>query len=408
MFKRAKNCFIRVLPGRSAFSLTLIFLLIEFFDELHYAIDGAALPAIRADLNLNYAEIGLLLGLPQIAGTFIEPLLLMLGDTPLRKRLIAGGGLMVMLALLLISGVTAFPLLLAGFLINFPASGAFVTLSQATLMDLYPGREAHMLARWTVAGSLGNLIGPLLIALSLSLGLGWRWMFTGLALLACALTISVWWQKFTSQGAEGHMVAVAPRNLASVFWRLLHEWSLLRWFALLQFSDLLLDVFFGYVALYFTDVAGASPAQASLILSALMGTGLVMDLALIPILERWPGRRIVRISAVASILVYTAWLLAPWLWVKIILAIMIRSSTIGWYQVLQGEAYASVPGNSGTVMAIGSLAGLAGGVMTWFIGWFAATTNLSTAMWLLLAGPISLVLFVPPPKKTEKMTAGSR
>jgi FSR family fosmidomycin resistance protein-like MFS transporter len=166
-------------------------------------------------------------------------------------------------------------------------------------------------------------------------------------------------------------------------------------------------VYGGYVALYFTDIAGATPAQASLLLSALMATGLIMDLALIPLLERFPGRWIVRTSAAASIPVFTAWLLVPWLWAKIILAIMIRVSTLGWYQVLQGETYASVPGNSGTVMAISSLAGLAGGLMTWFIGWFAGLAGLSTAMWLLLAGPISLVLFVPSPQKQEKMTAGS-
>jgi FSR family fosmidomycin resistance protein-like MFS transporter len=407
VFKRLINDIKRATGSQSAIFLTLIFLMIEFFDELHYAIDGAVLPAMRVDLNLNYAQIGLLLGLPNIAGTIIEPILLILGDTPLRRRLIAGGGLMVMAALLLISGAATFPVLLAGFVINFPASGAFVTLSQATWMDLNPGREAHMLARWTVAGSLGNLAGPLMVAISLTHGLGWRWIFTSLALGAFLLTIAILRPKFPSP-AGGQKIGGVSLNPAATFWRLLHERSLLRWLALLQLSDLMLDVFLGYVALYFTDVVGASPAQASLILSALMATGLVMDLVLIPILERLPGRKIVRISATACILIFTTWLLAPWLWAKIVLAILVRVATLGWYQVLQGEAYASVPGNSGTVMAIGSLAGLAGGVMTWFTGWLAATAGLSTAMWLLLAGPISLVLFVPTAQGPEKMTAGSR
>lgn len=382
--------------------------MIEFFDELHYAVDGAVLPSLRADLSLSYAQIGLLLGLPHLAGTIIEPFLLILGDTSLRKGLIAGGGVMVMTALLLISRAGAFPVLLAGFMISFPASGAFVTLSQATLMDRNPGREAHMMARWTVAGSLGNLAGPLLVAAILSLEMSWRWIFAGLALLALILTGSLIRQKLPSHSTSHKKIGDASGNLARAFWRLLRTRSLLRWILLLQLSDLLLDVYVGYVALYFTDITGATPAQASLLLSALMATGLIMDLALIPLLERLPGRWIVRISAAASIPVFTAWLLVPWLWAKILLAIMIRVSTLGWYQVLQGEAYASVPGNSGTVMAISSLAGLAGGVMTWFIGWFAGLAGLSTAMWLLLAGPISLVLFVPSPQKPEKMTAGSR
>ena len=76
-----------------AVSLATIFLLIEFFDELHYGIEGAALPAIRLDLGLTFAQIGLLLGLPHLIGTLVEPVLMLLGDTHLRKQLVIGGGL---------------------------------------------------------------------------------------------------------------------------------------------------------------------------------------------------------------------------------------------------------------------------------------------------------------------------
>ena len=51
---------------RGSFSLAFLFLLIEFFDELNYGVEGAALPAIRTDLGLSYAQVGLLLGLPAI------------------------------------------------------------------------------------------------------------------------------------------------------------------------------------------------------------------------------------------------------------------------------------------------------------------------------------------------------
>lgn len=43
----------------SAASLTLIFLLIEFFDELHFGIHGATLPSIRTSLGLNYNQASL-------------------------------------------------------------------------------------------------------------------------------------------------------------------------------------------------------------------------------------------------------------------------------------------------------------------------------------------------------------
>jgi MFS transporter, FSR family, fosmidomycin resistance protein len=171
--------------------------------------------------------------------------------------------------------------------------------------------------------------------------------------------------------------------------------KLLRWLALLEMSDLLLDVFTGYAALYLADVAGFTPTQTGLAIGALMLASLASDLALIPLLERVPGRTVVRVSASASIFIYTAWLLVPWPLAKLALLAAVRFSTIGWYQVLQGEAYAADPGRSGTVMALTSAAGLLGGGLVWLVGWTASQAGLPAAMGLLLLGPLSLVLFVP-------------
>ncbi len=162
---------------QGAFRLATLFLFIEFFDELHYGIQTAALPALRADLGLSYAQVGLLLGLPGVINALIEPVIMLLGDTRCRKWLVVGGGLAICLALLMLAGAQSFTVALLAFVIAFPASGAFVTLSQATLMDLNPGRQAQMMARWTAAGSLGNLIGPLLLAGGFALGWGWRWAY---------------------------------------------------------------------------------------------------------------------------------------------------------------------------------------------------------------------------------------
>jgi FSR family fosmidomycin resistance protein-like MFS transporter len=170
----------------------------------------------------------------------------------------------------------------------------------------------------------------------------------------------------------------------------------MRWVILLEFSDLLMDVFTGYAALYLVDVAGFTPAQTGVLLTLLMLTHLVSDMLLIPLLERVPGRRIVRLGAALALLILPAWLLAPWTWAKIAGLVAIPLCTTGWYQVLQGEAYASLPGKSGTVMALTSVAGSIHGVLSWMVGASAALIGLPEAMWLLLLGPIMLVLFVPP------------
>lgn len=399
MFKRANSNRYILLSNilKGAASLTFLFMLIEFFDELNYGVGNAALPAIRTDLGISYVQVGLLLGLPGIINTFIEPLLMLLGDTRFRKTIMLGGGLAIALSLAAIASTRSFPLMLAAMVIGFPASGAFVTLSQATLMDLNPGREPQMMARWTVAGSLANLIGPLILAGGFAIGFGWRWAYFGMAIICLMLVGMTWLRQIPSHQQTGITPPSKPAgtNLLYGLWDAVRNPRLMRWMVLLQFSDLLLDVLTGYMALYYTDVIGLTVAQASLMVSVLMLAGLISNIILIPLLEKYNGRKLVRLSAGVSGILYTAWLLSPWLWAKIGLIILIKLTTLGWYEVLQGEAFASVPGRSGTVMAISSVIGVLGGGISFFVGWVAAKAGLPAAMWILLIGPISLVLFVP-------------
>lgn len=395
---------------RRAASLAFIFLLVEFFDELHYGLSGAALPVIRQDLGLTYAQVGMLLGLPKISATLIEPAIMLLGDSTWRKHLVIGGGLVVVLAVLLTASSTAFLPLLIAFFIGFPASGAFVTLSQATLMDLNPGREAQTMARWTVFGSAGNLLGPAILSGLFALGLSWRWPFLGLALLAGSLGWLIWRRSFPARQANLEAHAPSLGQTPTWMWdnlrQALRTPGLARWVTLLELSDLMLDVLTSYIALYLADIVGLSPAQTGLALTLLMAASFTADLVVIPLLERLPGRKLVRTTAVLVIPLFIAFLLVPSAWAKIILLIGVRLSTMGWYSVLQGEAYAAVPGRSGTVMAITSTAGLLGGALVWLIGLAANHFGLATALWLLLAGPIALALFVPQAKSVYNNSTG--
>jgi FSR family fosmidomycin resistance protein-like MFS transporter len=54
---------------------TFTLLTIEFLDELVYGAREAAWPLIRTDLALTYAQVGLLLSLPNLASSLVEPFL---------------------------------------------------------------------------------------------------------------------------------------------------------------------------------------------------------------------------------------------------------------------------------------------------------------------------------------------
>lgn len=192
-------------PSRlGLFVLTL--LLVEFLDEFVYGARAAAWPLIRADLGLTYAQIGVLLGAPALVSSLVEPVLGVLGDVWKRRALILGGGVIFSLALLLTGVSRHFTPLLLSFILFYPASGAFVSLSQATLMDVDPARHEHNMARWTLAGSLGVVAGSLALGAAAALGLGWRALFIGFAALALLLVVFAWRFRFDNGRDAGETV----------------------------------------------------------------------------------------------------------------------------------------------------------------------------------------------------------
>lgn len=385
--------------------------MIEFIDEFNYGVGGAVLPAQRDGLVLNYAQVGLLLGLPGLVNVFIEPFLMLLGDTALRKRLVLGGGFVLTLSLLVVAAAPGFGWLLAATILMYPASGAFVTLAQATLMDLNPGRENQMMARWVLSGSIANLVGPLFTAGLFALALSWRPAFVVLAVLVFGLTLWVARASFpvhkpaVSPGPSslGGAVSQEVRQLANGLKSALISPGVMRWIVLLELSDLMLDVYTSYLALYFRDVVGVSQTQTSLLLSLFMVASLLSDWVVVYLLERYHGRSVVRFSAALIAVLYPAWLLLPGVGFKIVLVFAIKLLTLGWYTVLQGESYASLPERKGTLLAIQSTVGIFGGLLALLVGWLAGQFGLQSAMWLLWAGPLSLLLFVPRAKAVDRL-----
>ncbi|HEX7541981.1 MAG TPA: MFS transporter, partial [Anaerolineales bacterium] len=265
----------------------LIFLLIEFIDELIFGVTGAAWPLIRTDLHLNYIQIGLALSLPGIIGNIIEPFLGILGDVWKRRVLILGGGVFFALACFLAAISHNFLILLISFIIFNPSSGAFVSLSQATLMDSDPSRHEHNMARWTFAGSVGVFLGPLLLGGAAYIGFGWRGVFFVLAGLAVLVLAGAW--RLLPRPSAVH----PPLPTLSSVWvgiynafNALKRGVVLRWLILLEFSDLMLDVLYGFLALYFVDVAGFTASKAALAVAVWTGFSLLGDFLLIPLLEK--------------------------------------------------------------------------------------------------------------------------
>src|SRR5512147_136744 len=377
--------------------MNVIYLLIEFVDELVFGVGETAWPFLRDDLHLTYTQIGLLLSLPGIIGAFIEPFIGVLGDVWKRRMLIVTGGILFTFSLFMTSTSYSFIFLLSSFILFFPSSGAFVSLSQANLMDSDTTRHEQNMARWTFAGSLGVLAGPLLLGLFVYFGLGWRGTYAALASFSALCLLAalrflppdpVSAPSFPSPG----VVFGGFRSAFSALKRL-EVW---RWLLLLEFADLMLDVLFSYLALYFVDVARATATQAGIAVTIWLAMGLVTDFLFIPFIDRQKDSvQFLRRTAFVELFAFAAFLLVPGFIPKLVVVIAVNLLNTGWYPILQGRLYSSLPGQSASIMALSSVTAPIAKFFPFLIGFLADQFGLQAAMWLLLLGPVALLIGLP-------------
>ena len=171
--------------------------------------------------------------------------------------------------------------------------------------------------------------------------------------------------------------------------------EIVRWLILLEFSDLILDVLYGFLALYFVDVVGFSVRTAAIAVAVWTGVGLLGDFLLIPLVERIKGLDYLRLSVVIELILFPVFLLATQPLLKLAILGLMGFFNAGWYAILKANLYSTLPGRSGTVLALNNLSGLAGKLLPFGIGLAAQFYGLQWAMWLLMAGPIALFIGLP-------------
>jgi FSR family fosmidomycin resistance protein-like MFS transporter len=373
---------------------------VELLDELIYGLVGATLPVIKSELVLSYTQIGLLTTVPGLIGIAVEPFFGVFGDTPLRRALVRGGLVATTFGLALAAFGQSYAMIMTAFAVMYVASGAYVDLAEATLMDQNPERTDQTMARWTLLGEIGVVVAPLLATFAFALGYGWRGLYLGFAGAAGVYVALIWRVKFNDHNGADHD-EIAPRALFSALWQALRNRDLLRWILLTELADLMLDKLYEVTGLYFFDVVGVDLAQAAFAVSIFAAAGLVGSLLVIPALERVHGLALLRGSTFVVILLYSAFLLVPFAWAKYVLIGLVGLCTAGWYAILRGRTFAALPGQSGMVVAVSALANLSLIVTPTLLGAVADTLGLQIAMWILILGPIAMLLWLPRSSKRD-------
>ena len=122
----------------------------------------------------------------------------------------------------------------------------------------------------------------------------------------------------------------------------------------------------------------------------------------IPFIDRQSdSMKFIRTTALLELFAFTVFLLMPGFIPKLVVVIAVNLFNTGWYSILQGRLYSSLPGQSASIMAIGSVTAPLAKFFPFLIGLLADQFGLQIAMWVLILGPIALLMGLP--KRTNTL-----
>lgn len=352
-----------------------------------FGVREAAWPSIRAELGLSYASIGLLLTLPILVSGVFEPVVALAAGSRGRPAIIAIGGVAFAAALVVLASAGSFAVLFIAFVILYPASGAFVSLSEATLMDAEPDRHEQNMARWVLAGSVGVVLGPLLLTGAIWLGLSWRHLFLALAIISLPLAHRSRLDPSSSNPASSTFRTSLRSALVA-----LRNRQVIRWLVLVEVAGLLGDILAGFLALYFVDVVRVSVSEAAFAVVLWTLGGLAGDALLIPLLNRVSGLTYMRASGLAMVAAYPAFLLTPSLPFKLVLLVTIGALQAGWHAIPQARLYNELRSEGNVALAVSNVGYVIGGALPLILGVVAEQWGLTSAMWVCAVAPLALLL----------------
>ncbi|MCA9492015.1 MAG: MFS transporter [Myxococcales bacterium] len=245
-----------------------LLLLAAAVDELCSAAPTVGAPDLRADLSMSVTAVYVFgTVLPLLAALVIEPALVWLSDGPRRRAILLGSGVCWSLGYGICASAGSPWVLSVGLAVVFVAAGVALAVARSGLVAGSAEVE-RVLVRWTLAGALGDLLGPLALAGLGMLGGGWR---AGMA--GCALAVGLW-----VAGAVAVPLERADEDEIDeegTPWGALRDPLLVGWLLGVSLCTLLDEIFVAGVALYAVDVLGTGLPGAGLLVACEMSGAVI-------------------------------------------------------------------------------------------------------------------------------------
>jgi MFS family permease len=398
--QKGQYMFHRLFAGRrkTASWLTLALLSVTCLDEIITGIPTVGLPLIRDQFHLDYASIGLLFSATELFSTFLAgPVIGLLSDQGSRRVWIVGGLVTLGVSFLLAGSSNLFAVLLLAFMLMDMGGKAALGGAQSALIDQQPRETVRMMARWTMASGVGDVLAPLAITLLIGLHLGWPALCRVAASIWLGLVLFVGMQRFPASFQSEHTETRLP--LLTTMRTALHDRVFLCWAALSLIPTMIDEIFIGFATLYLHDVLHASAVAIGLLVADLTIAALLNLL----IIERWllqriaPARLLAWLSlpVVAGMILFlttrSLWLMA--------LALFLVGAGAGWYPIAKGQAYARFPGRPGMVRTLIGLGGPFEIALPGIIGLIAGNFGIRAGVAALGIAPLLVLLLLPGTKE---------
>ncbi|MCE7989115.1 MAG: MFS transporter [Caldilinea sp. CFX5] len=370
-------------------------------DELVGGIPVLTLPLAREELHFSYAQVGLIFTIADLTGLVVNPALNATSDHWSKPRLVMGGLLGLALGFALASSSPTFGWLLLAFVIMGATNGAVLGLGGAILIDQVPAAAMATTTRWVFLATIGDLLGPLLVAGTVALQGSWRLLMGCGALIWLTVALFLSAQRFTALQTKAVTDAEEELPMWQTIRTNLREGfqtpRLLCWLLLAALPALLDEMFLGFAALFLTDQIGVAPQMISLTLLAPTVGGL-LSLAW---LER--GRKLhapsqlLGVAALLALSGLVTFATATASWVALFALFLVGLGALPWYTIAQAQALAALPGRAGTVGALQALFAPIEITAPLLIGLVAERWGIQAGVTMFLIAPLLALLLRPRP-----------
>jgi MFS family permease len=283
----------------------------------------------------------------------IEPPASLLIDVWSRRVLLAFGATCVGLSVLLMGLAPSYAVLLTAFAVYGLGSGPLAHTADVVNVEAYPDDPERAFGRATSLDTIGALLAPTLVAVTGWIGVGWQVLLVGLGASTLGYAWALVATRFPPPAArneEHHLMAELWANVRVV----VRDDRARAWLLVLLAFDLFETAsIFKYV--FLVEHVGLSQPQAALYGAAEQ----VVDLVALVWLDRRLGRRgsngVLPWAAVATLVLFPAWALAPGLAPRLLIGVPLAFAWTMFWPIAKARSLASIPGRAGAVNAVTTL-----------------------------------------------------